>query len=252
VVIVRLVPSCDVPSRIPGVVEHDMPAEWFWIGLDDIPPGKYRLELEALRGAGLESIIHAESIELAAGDNVDIGGPLWVTLGSGSIIGRLPPIREDGPSTVVAVIEKNGMMSPQYAACDADGRFCVSFLRPGQYSLLAHNPQAGWARADGLVVSNNVCDAGAFSLAAGATVCGELQTPFEKRADSYEIVATESSGVRMSLDSRVEVRNGDKFSFANLWPGNWSVTLFGDGEELRVVRLSVVGTGTMSTVLRSK
>jgi len=251
-VIVRLVPSCDVPSRIPGVVERTMPGEWFWIDLDDIPPGKHRLELEALRGAGLESIIHAEEVELAAGDNVDMSGPLWVTLGSGSITGRLPPLREDGAATVVAVVEKKGLMPPQYAVCDADGRFCVSFLRPGLYSLLAHNPQEGWARADGLAVSNNVCDAGVFSLAAGATVCGELQTSFEKRADSYEIIATESSGVRMSIGSRVDGRNGERFSFANLWPGDWSIELLGDGEELRVARIPVTGNGTITTVLRSK
>lgn len=250
--LVRLVPPSDVPALIPEPVAFSVSSGSSWIGMEDIPPGKYRLELAGQQGAGLDNILHSEEVEIAAGTNAEDAEPVWIPLGAGSIKGQLALSGDDVANTVIAAVDNSVGMKPQCTVCDGEGKFCVSFLEKSTYTVWIHSPQRGWARLNGLAVSNNVCDAGEIKLAPGAAVKGELFASFEKRADSYEVEATSGDGVRITSGLPVGGRNGEKFSFANLWPGEWTISLLGDDEVLRSIKVSVEGCKTVEADLVRK
>ena len=241
---VRLVPASDAFVRIPEMVECRVSSGCTWVGVEDVPPGKYRVELIDQQGAGQYNVLDTVDVDIAPCAYAEEVEPVWMTLGAGAIKGRvaLPP--EEAVDTMVAAVEKDGVMQPQYTVCDGEGLFGLSFLKPGTYTIFAYNGHRGWSRRDSLVVSNSVCDAGSLRLVPGATVKGALFASFEKRAGQYEIAATSGSGVSIPFTTPVDGRNGEKFSFANLWPGEWVISLSGDGEILRSSKVFVTGCGT--------
>lgn len=250
--LVRLLPPADAPALIPEPVEAKVGPGCSLVGVDDVPPGKYRLEIASRQAAGIDNVLHALDVNIPAGVCAEDAVPVWMTLGAGSIRCRLGPPVGDVANTVITAIEADGAMPPQYGVCDEEGQFCLYFLRPGKYTVWVHSPQRGWARLDGLVVSNSVCDAGVVRLTGGATVKGKLSTAFEKRFDSYEIEAKSSGGVRISTGTLVEGRNGEEYSLDNLWPDEWVVSLSGDGSILRSRKVWVEGRKTVEADLAGK
>lgn len=249
---IRLVPGADVAGRLPEPVECRVSEACALVGVEDIPPGKYRLELTDEQGAGVYNVLDATDVDIAQGVQAEESGPVWITLGACSIVGRVALPAEDAVETTVAVIEKDGVMQPQYTVCDGEGQFGLFFLKPGTYTLFAHCGQQGWSQRDGIAVSNNVYDAGELKMADGATVKGALFASFEKRAGQYEITATSGNGVSIPAVTPVSGRNGEKFSIANLWPGEWTISLSGDGEILRSGKVSISGCGTVEVDLIRK
>jgi len=245
---VRLVPEPGRAVQLPEPVTGMPVAGSFDFLVGGVLPGRYMAEISVAAGKDRQNVICAR--ELAVGDGDDVFGSdvIDVTLGAGSITGRLVPAGEATGATVAVVRSEGG--KPQYVACDMKGSFCCSFLQPGTYSLFVTSNGGGFFRMENLSVSNNVCNVGECKLEQGTIVRGTLLTKVLKRAYDHSIVATDNHGITVTSPSLVAGLNGDRFVFNNLWAGQWTISMVGDGELLKSADIAVNGTGTVEANLK--
>ena len=121
-----------------------------------------------------------------------------------------------------------------------EGHFCVRYLDPGDYTLFAHDPKAGWSRVENVHVASNVTDIGERRLARGGTIRGNIS--FGRPCVVPDaVVATGPTGVSLTIPSAV-YSSFDRFELGGLWPGSWTIKVLGGGELLSIARTQIAGT----------
>ena len=207
------------------------------IVLTDVSPGSYRLRVIDWLGDREfeEGTLFERDVNLPA-DAL----PIKIPLGAGSITGRYQAAgRYSDPGAVVAV-PRGGNASVRRARCDEDGNFCVRYLDPGNYTLFAHDPKAGWARVENVIVASNVTDVGERQLSPGATIRGSLSFRRPCRLPDL-VVAVDSTGA--SLRFPITWRSGfDRFELAHLWPGRWTISVLSGENVIAKATAEISGT----------
>jgi hypothetical protein len=222
------------------------------IVLSDVGPGAYRLRV--IDWLGLtdfeEGTLFQRDITIPADTS-----SIKVSLGGGSVTGRFSAVSgadrgsvpgqfpvagaDRGQVEVIAV--PRGANGPvRRTRCDAEGHFCVRYLDPGDYTLFAHDPKAGWARVENVSVASNVTDIGERHLAPGGTIRGTISFG-RPCAVPDAVVATGPSGVSLTIPFTV-YSSFDRFELGGLWPGSWTIKVLGGGELLGIARTQIAGT----------
>jgi hypothetical protein len=130
----------------------------------------------------------------------------------------------------------------RFAVCDARGNFCLLFLPPDEYALLAHGDHGGRVRIPATAVQNNSLDAGSHKLAAGGAIIAEL--PPQWISDTTVAVsAVDSLGVPIA-SRPVRPAASARLPFAGLWPGTWRVAVRRGEKSLAEATVAIRGAET--------
>ena len=188
------------------------------IVLSDVHPGKYRLVVSDWMGSrGFEGSLYEKEIEIKPG-----GSTFSIPLGAGCITGA---VQWSGDYRymihVLAVGKKTHIIL--HARCDGQGNFCARYLPEDEYTLWAHDYDAGWCKLGQISVKNACADIGVHKLAAGGTITGKV--PARWAADlAATIEATDQQGIAIeNLNYNKSVQQD--FAISGLWPGKWVVKL---------------------------
>jgi hypothetical protein len=128
------------------------------------------------------------------------------------------------------------------AYCDDKGNFCARYLPHDDYSLWAHDYDAGWCAMPAVSIRNDTADVGSHRLAAGGTISGTVPPRLEEDRNAA-VVATDSHGV--AIESPGEPI-GKSFAISGLWPGKWTVRLSKRDERIAEKTVVLAGTETVS------
>ncbi|MCY3024439.1 MAG: hypothetical protein NTW87_36150, partial [Planctomycetota bacterium] len=233
----ELAPTSKLPLSWPGADWEQLDANG-GITLPDVHPGAYRLTVRdwlASRGCD-EGVLCRQDVELGKAR-----GAVRVQLGAGSITGQVQAERKIRRLVQVFAPAKGGAI--YHARCDGKGNFCVRYLPPGTYTLVAHDDLAGWCRIADVEVQSKVRDVGVHKLAPGGAITGTLPLgPGGRQPDA--VVATDGAGVSIEADD-VKGIAGESFTIPNLWPGTWTVALRRGKETLVVTRVTLEGAETV-------
>jgi hypothetical protein len=151
--------SCFVPEGLPC---EDLGR----LVIGDVPPGRYRLRLFEVREpyAQARNLLHESELTIKRGTQLD-----RIVVPSSSITGRV----EGGSWTHVIAIHQGGTQHPRSEGA-AGGRFSIPYVGAGNYTLLAHDYENGWARLSSLQVGGGINDAGTLTLIPGGVVSGSI------------------------------------------------------------------------------
>jgi hypothetical protein len=216
-----------------------------WEGLDpkghvvlsDVGPGAYRLRV--LDWLGLRDFDDGvlDERDVTIGDDRT---PIKVTLGGGSITGR---ILGGGvflhPIEVIAVTPE-GRGTSRRTRCDTEGNFCLRYLEPGKYTVFAHEAKAGWLRVEDVAVAADVTDIGEHRPGPGGSILGSISFPAPGPVPD-EVIATGPPAVALRLPFEV-YSSFDQFELRGLWPGAWTVQVRSGGQVLARANAEVTGT----------
>ncbi|MDR3618588.1 MAG: hypothetical protein P4L85_04495 [Paludisphaera borealis] len=207
------------------------------VTLSDVTPGKYRLRVVDYLGSSdsKDGVVAERDVTVTTDQTA-----LKLSLGGGCITGRILGAKGfSGLGDEVVALPRDGK-PPRFAHCDEEGNFCVRYLDPGLYTLLAHDPKAGWSRVENVAVASNVVDVGGHRLAPGGTILGSIAFP-RPCAVPDEVVATGPGGVVLRLPFE-DYSSFDRFELDGLWPGVWTITARSLGDVLATTTAEVVGT----------
>ncbi|APW61612.1 carboxypeptidase-like regulatory domain-containing protein [Paludisphaera borealis] len=204
----------------------------------DVTPGEYRLRVIDWLGSSdfEEGLLAEQDIAVPTGERM----PVRFSLGAGCITGRV--LGSDDLLDRIEVIAqpRAGKGPARRARADTDGNFCVRYLDPGDYTVFAHDPKAGWLRVENVAVASNAVDVGGHRLAPGGTILGSIAFP-RPCAVPDEVVAIGPGGVVLRLPFEV-FSSFDRFELDGLWPGVWAITVRSLGDVLATTTAEVVGT----------
>ena len=207
------------------------------IALSDVSPGVYHLRLLDSLGPGgdHEAVLFEQDITMPAADL-----PINVSLGAGSITGRILGASDGLEKPEVIAAPKAEVGSLRRARCDYNGNFCVRYLAPCNYTLFAHDLKNGWARVENVAVASNVTDVGDLRLSPGGTIHGSIS--FKRPSPIPDaIVATGPSNVSLTIPFE-SYSSFDDFELTGLWPGTWSIAVGCSNEVLATSKVELVGT----------
>jgi hypothetical protein len=210
--------------------------------LHDIRPGKYRVVIsDWLMSRGFLGPVYEKDVEIAPKQST-----LTVSLGAGSITGAVQSSHPCRTAIHIIALGKNHH-AVHHARCDTRGNFCVRYLRPDEYTLFAHDFDAGWTKLAAVSSANNTLDVGGQKLAPGGAIA--VHVPRQFAADeSVAIGATDASGITIK-ESDWPGLPGSDFALSSLWPGKWIVTMTKGGKVLAKGTVVLHGPETVSCEL---
>ena len=187
-----------------------------------IPKGHCRLHVTAY---STEPLFERE---LNVTDTTAHAPPIRVRLSPASIIGTVEPA---GGRTSVYAVPENQKRPLQIEDVFGD-TWAFRFVADGKYTVLARDPDRGWARAENqAVAAGTITDAGTLRFSPGGVIQGRITLP-PRHGVLGSVTATDSRGLEVSVSP------GSSFRIPNLWPGQWTVSLFDRSGD------HVLGTGT--------
>lgn len=226
------------------------PSAWEWesiesselnrVTIHDVHPGRYRLRVGCWMGSrGFHSLLHTLNVETHEGME-----PIQVSLGGGSITGRILSPEDAHRVIRVVAARVDGDVDQRTAYSDHDGNFCIQYLAPGRYVLYAHDHRAGWKRLGVRLVNNDTSDVGEHSLDPGATI--EVRVRLQGESDVPDaILATDQNGITIEATDP-EILSGQDYRIDNLWPSEWEVSLRSGDRSLATKRLVLLNTQTVT------
>jgi len=137
---------------------------------------------------------------------------------------------------VLGVSKPKGLL--RHAHCDDDGNFCLRYLPKNNYTLYAHDYDAGWCQLPKTNAEDTVIDIGKHTLQKGGTITGSI--PAEYAVDqTVTVVAKHENGITIN-SPEVHEPIGEVFNISSLWPGKWTVILKRNNKDIseRVVQLN--------------
>jgi hypothetical protein len=161
--------------------------------------------------------------------------PIRIRLNPASLIGTIAPADTKTNVYVVSQNQKQPLLFENVFSDD----WAFRFLPDGKYTVLARDPERGWARTDTLaVVAGKVTDAGTLRLSPGGAIECRTTMPLGHTVPG-DLIATDSHGI--------EIRESS-YTIANLWPGQWTVRLFDRSGEhvLATGKATIVATETVT------
>jgi hypothetical protein len=214
------------------------------IALSDVSPGAYRLRLLDSLGPGEfnEAVLFEQEITMPT-DAL----PIKVSLGAGSITGRILGASEGLEKPEVIAVPQGVEGSLRRARCGDDGSFCARYLDPGSYALFFHDVKNGWARVENVAVAANVTDVGEHRLAPGGAIHGSIS--FKQPSPVPDaIVATGPSNVSLTIPFE-SYSSFDDFELTGLWPGTWTIAVRRGGEVLATAEAEIAGTEKVTVAM---
>lgn len=208
-----------------------------YIALQGVTPGRYQLQLLAFPGlTSLEGeLLFETDFHFEPGSKLS-----KVTLGAGSITGK---VDDSGRAQVIGgerarVFAIGSRTSRPFRTwADSEGEFCARFLQADTYTLLAHDPEQGWARVEGIEVHDEVRDIGTIKPTPGATVSGRIVLRIPSDVPD-SVVAIDPMGIELSVPHFNGANEAD-YAFHHLWPGEWTILLRRGGKTLAKDRVTV-------------
>jgi hypothetical protein len=119
----------------------------------------------------------------------------------------------------------------------------LRYLPDDNYTLYAHDYDAGWQRLEKTKVKNNCVDVGVHKLVPGGTIAGKVATRWGTDF-SVSIEAMDAQGMSIENPNYYKVI-GEQFEISNLWPGKWTVKLSKDGRVIAEREVEIRGTETV-------
>jgi hypothetical protein len=167
--------------------------------------------------------------ELDVADATTHAPPIRIRLSPAAIIGTVAPA--GGRASLFAISERQPRLLQMEDVFGDSWAF--RFLADGKYTVLARDPDRGWARADNLAVAaGTITDAGTLRLSPGGAIECRITMPPGHRVPG-DLIATDSHGIEIQESSH---------TIPNLWPGQWTVSLFDRSGD------HVLATGTATVV----
>ena len=209
------------------------------IVLQDVQPGPYRLQVgDWLMSRGFHGIIYESDIDIKQNSKA-----IKVLLGAGCITGQVNWSKDRRYMVhVLGVSKPKGLL--RHARCDDDGNFCLRYLPKNNYTLYAHDYDAGWCQLPKTNAEDAVIDIGKHTLQKGGTITGSIPTKYIVDQTVTMVAKHEN---RITITSpEVHEPIGEVFKISSLWPGKWTVILKRNNKDIskRVVQLNDVETVT--------
>jgi hypothetical protein len=234
--------------------------DWRRIVLHDVHPGKYRVAVgfapypgldaleftaaqvrghldELLAATQYRGIVAEQDVEFKEGQ-----AAVKISLGGGCITGV-------AQSHVIAVGKKSHTFRDD-GWCDQRGHFCLRYLFPDEYVLVARDGRRGrWCRIGEVAVANNIKDVGIHTLSPGGTI--RCQVPANASDDSpMSVKATDAEGFVIEESQRDH--EPAQFAIRGLWPGKWTVSLRKCDHDVAVKTVVLRGIETIDCDLGGK
>jgi hypothetical protein len=206
------------------------------ITVPDVHPGRYRLRVGdwfGSKGMAMGSL-YEEEIEAPA-----TGKLVRVSLGAGAITGHIQRNGDTCHMIHVMAIGEPADAKMYHATCDDKGNFCLRYLKPDTYHLVAQDCQAGWCVLGKVSVKDNLTELGTRSLVPGAMIFGKL-TINDTETLPTAVIAKDSAGIAVEA-CNFHPENGGRYEISGLWPDKWRVTLM-RGEETLVEAQTVIAS----------
>ena len=150
---------------------------------------------------------------------------------------------------VLAAGRKTRTLREAYS--DSDGNFCLRYLPPDDYTVFAHEYDAGWRRLPEAAVDNSTRDVGVHPLLPGGARLPARFRPHLRWELEVAVVATDSNGISIRNPDLNEYPP-DEFKISGLWPGKWIVALRKGERVLSTKTIELRGVETISCDLLEK
>lgn len=238
VFIVKLEPKENVPvSFCDSYGKHLI--EKNYILLLDVHPGKYRLVVGDWMGSrGFHEVLYERNVDIKPD-----GTTLTIPLEAGCITGAVQ-WSKDYRYMIHVIAAGKKTHTIRHARCDDKGNFCTRYLPEDDYTLFAHDYNAGWCKMPGVFVKNNITDIESHELVPGGTITGKVPPRFGTDI-TVTVVATDPRGIPIKHPNHREPI-GKGFTISGLWPGKWVVTLKKGEEAIAEKIVTLQGTETVS------
>jgi len=178
-----------------------------------VPKGRYCLRVAPWLNAYSTSNEPLFERDLEVADTTPHAPPIRIRLNPASLIGR---VEHGDENTCVYVVSQKQKQPLQFEDLFGD-IWAFRFLADGKYTVLARDPERGWARADNLpVAAGNITDVGTLRLSPGGAIQCQITMPPGHKVPGG-VVARDLHGI--------EIRESS-YTIPNLWPGQWTVRLF--------------------------
>jgi hypothetical protein len=235
---VRLRPKEDAPLSFGNANRGELDKK-NQVPVRDIHPGRYRLLISDWRVTGWFGGVCYEG----DADVKDGGTTLSIPLGAGSITGAVEWSKKYRYMIhVIAVGRKPHTI--RHSRCDDHNNFCVCYLPEDEYTLWAHDYDAGWCKMSEASVKNNIVDIGSHRLATGGAITGRMPPRLE--TDMTVVVeATDANAVTIENPNRFEPV-GKSFAISGLWPGEWTVRMKRGDKVIAEKAVVLQGTETVA------
>ncbi|MBM4094170.1 MAG: hypothetical protein FJ276_32905, partial [Planctomycetes bacterium] len=236
---IGLLPLADVPAGIPPTVRCRLERP-------GVTPCTIRVVAKGHRRLHVAAwfVVYSETKpnepvfrrELEVADATTQAPPIRIRLNPASLIGAIAPA---DTKTNVYVVSQTQRQPLLFENVFSDS-WAFRFLPDGKYTVLARDPERGWARADSLAVAaGKITDAGTLRLSPGGAIECRTTTPLGHTVPG-DLIATDSHGI--------EIRESTSYTIPNLWPGPWTVRLFdrSGNHVLASGKATIVATETVS------
>ncbi len=224
----------DVTPLSPGASSGPQLVEWTveknsaGPDIPDLSPGRWRFQVyDWLGSRGFSEGLRAEvTVEVPAANRQ----PIIIGLGSHMFSGKVTASTPTKRSVAVQAVAITGR-SVFHSRCDDKGNFVIRYLPAGEYTVHAHDDDAGWCDLGTFRLDQPVVDCGEHQLTSGGSITGVLSSKLLPLADPATIKALAPDGVEILLD---EVKADGTYHFGAMRPGSWVV--LSPAEEGRTAR----------------
>ncbi len=166
-----------------------------------------------------------------------------ISLGAASIESTV----EGGWYGSVLAIEQGSELPPRLVHYSEDRPFAIRFVRPGTYTLIAHDEKNGWGKAPEFQVGNGIAKAAPIKLVAGGSVQGRVIARVACLVPDA-VVAVDSTGIEIA-DRKFGQSELMEYRIPHLWPGEWTIKLLAEKHEVASTRVKISGIEAVTSDL---
>ena len=169
--------------------------------------------------------------------------PVDIALGAASIECTVA----GGQFGSVLAIEHGSKLPPRRVRYSDDQPFAIRYVRPGTYSLIAHDEKRGWGKGPQFRLGNEIAKADPIKLVAGGLVQGRIvaRTPCPV---PDAVVAVDSNGVEIP-DRNFGQSDLMEYRIPNLWPSEWTIKLLERGNVVASTPVKITGIEAVTSDL---
>jgi hypothetical protein len=207
---------------------------------NDVSPGVYHIALlDAPEYFGAEgSVLNEHDVLFRPG-----APPIEIALGAASIECAVA----GGQFGSVLAIEHGSKLPPRRAHYSGDQPFAIRYVRPGTYSLIAHDEEQGWGKGRQFDVGNEIAKTAPIKLFAGGLVRGRIVARTPCRVPDA-VVAVDSNGIEIP-DRKFGQSGLMEYRIPHLWPGEWTIKLLERGNVVASTPVKISGVEAVTSDL---